>query len=456
MTTTANAAQPLRPGSSKLMRTLTALKRAAMEWINDNVMSLSASVTFYTLLSLAPLVIIILKVLSVVFHKHNAAQQKLHDTIADQIGTTASTAIDAILSASGNKPKDGLVASIIGLVILLFGASGVFTELQQAMNTIWGVKAKPGQGIWGFLRTRLLSFGMVLGIAFLLLVSLFVSTGVAAIAKWLSGNLKIVSFAGDVVVSLLVITLLFAMIFKFLPDVKIRWKYVWLGAALTAVLFVIGKWGLSAYFRFVSPTSTYGAAGSLVMVLLWVYYSSFILFYGAEFTKVYALSHGQPIVPSENAERIAKAPDRARQRQDAPPAESGRGRPALSVSGYLNRAYPAQPRPASSRATYLAAGAGLAVGALAGAYGARKMQESAKPTEKHIAAVRLDERLKEVELKVGRVSRIRDYLQQVHVDERIDAVERQIRQAARKARKAERRSGQNGWMRRMVEKISGH
>jgi len=453
MTTTVRA--PARP-SSKLMRVRKELKRAAVEWINDNVMSLSAALAFYTFLSLAPLLIIVLKVLSVVF-RDDTARQKLEEAISDQIGPSAQTVITSILK-SGSTPGDGMIATTVGIVILLFGASGVFAELQQSMDTIWGVKAKPGQGIWGFIRTRLLSFGMVLGIAFLLLVSLFVSTALTAIAQQLAGHIRVVSFLGDVIVSLAVVTVLFAMIFKFLPDVRIGWRDVWLGALFTAVLFSVGKWGLTAYLRFGSTTSAYGTAGSLAAILIWVYYSSFILFYGAEFTKVYALDHGRPIIPSHNAQRIAKEPDRSRQRQDAPPpppVAGGRRGPAISVSRYLNRAYPAQPQPAAGK-TYLAAGAGLAVGAIAGAYGARKIQESATPTAKHVAAVRLDERLKEVERKLGRVLRIRDYLQQVHVNERIDAVERQIRDAARKSHKAERRRGREGWVHRMIEKVTAY
>jgi hypothetical protein len=285
-----------------------------------------------------------------------------------------------------------------------------------------------------------------------------VSTALTAVAKELTGDIKVVSFLGDLFLSLGVVTVLFAMIFKFLPDVRVGWRYVWLGAVLTAVLFVIGKWLLTLYFRLGATTSPYGAAGSLAAVLIWVYYSAYILFFGAEFTKVYARNHGHRIQPSGHAELIrAEEPGRARQRENPPPESRRPATPAMSVGAYLNRSYPGQQLSASAasqRATYLAAGAGLAVGALAGAYGARKIKESTTPAARHLAAVRLDERLHQVEHKLGRVAKIRDYLEQAHVNQRIDQLQHEIREAAQAERRAARRRvSRDGWVHRVADRL---
>jgi len=328
---------PADKSTGKLSRFWRDLKQTVSAWLDDNAMSLSAALAFYTFLSLAPLLIIILKILSVVMRGKDA-NDKIQTAIANQIGPRAHDVITSILQ-SGAQAGKGTLATIIGIIILFFGASSVFAELQQSMDTIWGVKPKPNQGIWGFIHTRILSFGMILGIGFLLLVSLFVSTALSAVAQRLTGDIKVISFLGDLVISLGVVTVLFAMIFKFLPDAKVQWKYVWLGAILTAVLFAIGKWLLTLYLRFGSTTSPYGAAGSLAAVLIWVYYSAYILFFGAEFTKVYAMNHGHRIEPSKNAEFIrAQEPGRVRQRENPPPPPRRQPTPpGLSVASYLNR-----------------------------------------------------------------------------------------------------------------------
>jgi membrane protein len=196
------------------------------------------------------------------------------------------------------------VTTIVGVLTLLLGASGVFGQLQDALNTIWGVKAKPGIGIWGFLRHRFLSFGMVLGIGFLLLISMVVTTALSGFMKHMGGMVPMseaLAHILNLVVSFGVITLLFAVMFKFLPDVKIRWSDVWAGAVLTSFLFTIGKFLLGLYLGRASTTSSYGAAGSVVLILLWVYYASIIIFLGAEFTQVYAKARGHKTEPKKYA-----------------------------------------------------------------------------------------------------------------------------------------------------------
>jgi membrane protein len=217
--------------------------------------------------------------------------------------------------AGASQTSDSIFAAVIGFVVLLFGAAGVFGQLQDALNTMWEVKPKEGRGILGIIKDRFVSFGMVLGIGFLLLVSLVISAGLAALGNFLVGLLpayeiimQIISF----VVSFAVISLLFALLFKYLPDAKVAWGDVWLGAVVTALLFTIGKELIGLYLGRSAVASTYGAAGSLVVLLLWIYYSGQILFFGAEFTQVYANMFGSRIVPAEGATFISEE-DRIKQ-----------------------------------------------------------------------------------------------------------------------------------------------
>jgi len=205
------------------------------------------------------------------------------------------------------QPNKSVLATVIGVLLALFGASGVFGQLQDALNTVWGVKAKPGGGIWGFLRSRFLSFAMVGGICFLLLVSLALESVLKAFSHYVQSVLPggiVIALATYWVFDLAVVILLFAIIFKFLPDAEIRWRDVWIGAGMTAIFFAIGKWALGLYLGSGSAASAYGAASSLITLLLWVYYSSQILLFGAEFTQVYASRAGRCIKPDEYAIRV--------------------------------------------------------------------------------------------------------------------------------------------------------
>ena len=212
-----------------------------------------------------------------------------------------------MIQNASSQPQTGIIATIVGFVVLLFGAGGVVGQLQNSLNTIWGVAPKPGQGLGGFVRQRFISFAMILGIGFLLLVSLVVSAAVSGLAQ-LIGDFLVLAYALDLLISFLFITALFAIIYKFLPDVQIQWGDVWIGAALTSLLFTIGKFLIGLYLGHSSVTSTYGAAGSLITILLWVYYSSLIFFLGAEFTQVYATQYGSGVAPAENAAPIGLIP----------------------------------------------------------------------------------------------------------------------------------------------------
>jgi membrane protein len=283
------------------------LKQTFQEWLQDKAPELGAALAYYTVFSLAPLVLVLLSIVGVLFRDDPAgAWNKVTQQMSYFLDPSAVQVVQNI-AQSASQPGKSTIAMIIGIALALFGATGVFGQLQDALNTIWGVKAKPGAGIWGFLRVRFLSFAMVAGVCFLLLVSLTLE----GVLKGFSDYVQSV-FPGGIVVSLTaylifdfaVIVLLFAMIFKFLPDVKIQWRDVWIGAVMTGLFFAIGKWALGLYLSSAAAGSAYGAASSLITLLLWVYYSSQILLFGAEFTQVYADRAGRGVEPADYAVRI--------------------------------------------------------------------------------------------------------------------------------------------------------
>lgn len=278
------------------------MKDAASDWSRDRAPRLGAALAYYTVFSLVPFLVVVIAVIGLVFGEV-AAQSAILSQIAELVGEQTAAAIkDMILRA--NQPSTGLFATAVAVATLLIGASGVFGQLQDALNTVWGVEPKEGRGVWGFIKDRFLSFVAVLGTGFLLLVSLILSSALAAFGKWFGGLLplpeavlQLMNFA----FSFLVVTGLFALIFKLLPDAKVAWRDVWIGAALTSALFTIGKFALGVYLGKSNVASAYGATGSLVLVLLWVYYSAQILLYGAEFTQVYANRVGERILPTPEA-----------------------------------------------------------------------------------------------------------------------------------------------------------
>jgi membrane protein len=293
------------------------LKKTASEWSEDKVPRLGAALAYYTVFSIAPLLIIAIAMAGLVFGD-DAARGSVQAQLTSFLGADAAEAINGMIQ-NASKPASGILATIIGIVTLLFGASGVFGQLKDAMNTIWEVAPKPGRGIMGIIADRFLSFTLVLGIGFLLLVSLLISTVLDALKGYVFGDdlgilFQILNFA----ISFGVITLLFAMIYKILPDVEIKWRDVWIGAVVTAFLFTIGKFLISLYISKSAPDSTYGAAGSLVLILIWIYYSAQILFFGAEFTQVYANQYGSHVVASKNAVPIT---EEARAQQGMPRTE---------------------------------------------------------------------------------------------------------------------------------------
>lgn len=280
------------------------LKQTLSEWMDDNVPALAAALAYYTLFSIAPLLIIAIAVAGLVFGEE-AARGAIQAQLQGLIGEPGATVVQDMV-ASASKPEAGFLATILGVLVLAFAATGVFVQLQDALNAIWKAKRRVTSGLLNFLRQRLLSFAMVLGIGFLLLVSLVVSAGLAAAGTFLVGLLpawEAVLQLINVLVSFAVVTVLFALIYKVLPDTRVAWSDVWLGAAVTSLLFSLGKLGIGLYLGKSSVASTYGAAGSFAVLLLWVYYSSQLLFLGAEFTQVYARWHGSR--RNERRERAA-------------------------------------------------------------------------------------------------------------------------------------------------------
>ena len=278
------------------------LRDAFYAWIDDNAPTHGAALAYYTVFALAPLLIIVIAIAGLVFGRE-AAQGQILSQIEGLVGEQGGRAVQAMLE-NARQPGPGIVASAIGLITLIIASTGVFAQLQVSLDTIWRVTPKPGRGILGIIKDRFLSFLMVIVAGFLLLVSLVLSAALAALGKFFSYLLPVpegVLHGVNFVVSFAVITLLFAAIYKVLPDAKISWSDVWIGAAVTSLLFSLGKFMIGLYLGKGSVASAYGAAGSLVIILVWVYYSAQILLYGAEFTAVYAIRYGSRIVPTENA-----------------------------------------------------------------------------------------------------------------------------------------------------------
>ena len=278
------------------------LSATYMKWSEDHAQGLGAALAFYTVFSLAPLLLIVIAIAGLVFGQE-AAEGQIIGQIQGLVGEESAKAIQGILE-NVRKPATGLIATALAIITLLFGATGVFAQLQEALNTIWGVENKSGLGILQILRNRFLSFMTVLGSGFLLLASLVLSAGLAAIGQRLEyllpGPEPFIQ-AINFLVSFGVITVLFAMIYKMLPDVSIQWSDVWIGAGMTSLLFTIGKFLIGLYLGKSDVGVVYGAAGSLIIILLWVYYAAQIFLLGAEFTAVYANSHGSRLETSKNA-----------------------------------------------------------------------------------------------------------------------------------------------------------
>jgi membrane protein len=282
------------------------LKTTFTQWSDDKAPRLAASLSFAAIFSIAPLLVVIIGVAGYIIglpnggHGHHIIEDQLIGQIRSRVGAQSAEAVRAIVAATFSKPANGVIAQIIGWVTFVIGASGIFAALQDALNTIWHVTLPKGRGIQTAIRDRLASLGMVAVIGFLLLLSMFTSTALTIVSVHLTKELP---FSGasfvfgtvDNIVSAGIITLLFAVMYKFLPDAQIQWSDVWTGSAITAVLFVVGQAAIGFYIARSGMASAYGASGALLALLIWIYYSSMVLLFGAEFTKVYAQVRGKSV-----------------------------------------------------------------------------------------------------------------------------------------------------------------
>lgn len=291
----------------KILVSFNLLRQAATEFSNDNALKFSASLSYYTLFSLAPMLTIVIAVSSIWLGRE-AAQGYLYKQFEGLLGTVGALQVQEMISnahVSGNTP----LATAIGIVTLLFGATGVFLEIQDSINAIWSLKAKPKRGWLKFLKNRLLSFSLIIGIGFLLLVSLALSALLSVVYDFVNqhfGETAWLSWIISNAINIGAVVLLFAVIFKVLPDANLKWRDVWVGSFFTALLFLLGKFLINIYLSQSSTLSVYGAAGAVVLIILWIYYSSAILYFGAEFTKVYANKYGNKIRPNQYAVFVEK------------------------------------------------------------------------------------------------------------------------------------------------------
>ncbi len=279
------------------------IRQTFQEWSDDKISDQAAAVAYYSLFALAPLLIIVVAIVGLFYRDSAVVRDALVNEIGGLIGQQAALTIQQMMAGASMPGRSGL-AMVLGIIVLLVSASAVFDLLQRILNTIWKVKPKPGLGIMDMIKTRFFSFAMMLGMGFLLLVSLIVSTAIAALNQLIAGYLpdaEILAHAIDLIISFGIVTLLFAVTYKVVPDATVHWSDVWIGAAVTALLFDIGKFLIGLYLGHSTFASAYGAAGSVLIILVWVYYSAQIVFLGAEFTQVYARRRGSEVRPMEHA-----------------------------------------------------------------------------------------------------------------------------------------------------------
>jgi len=284
------------------------IKKAGGEFLTDNAIKLSASLSYYTIFSMGPMLVVIISFAGIFFGKE-AVEGKIYGQIKGLIGSEAALQIQNII-AGIQHTRESITGAIIGIIVLIIGATGVFTEIQGSINYIWSIRAKPKRGFLKLLRDRLISFSLVISCGFILMVSLIINALIELLNDRLQLYFKnvtvVVFYIVNIILIFVIITVLFAIIFKVLPDAKIRWKDSLVGASFTAIFFLIGKFLIGLYLGNSNIGLTYGAAASIIIILTWVYYSSIILYFGAEFTKVYAIEHGSGIVPKVTAVFIIK------------------------------------------------------------------------------------------------------------------------------------------------------
>lgn len=300
----------------RVSKFISLVKKSVVAWSDDYASSMGAAIAYYTVFSIAPLLIIVIAVAGWIWGTE-AVRGEIAAQLTGLIGRDGAAGVQAIIQAS-NRPTGGLIATTIGVVVLLVGATTVFAELQSSLDRIWRTPAAPHtSGLWNLVHSRLLSFGLVLGLAFLMSASLVFSAGLTALGRWSTGVVPATGLLlqiGNQLLSLGISTVLFAMIYKLMPRARVAWSDVWVGAGVTSVLFALGKWLIGLYVGMSGVTSSFAAAGSVVVLLVWVYYAAQIFLLGAEFTWVYANEHGsrrvKPNQPPPEAQQTVQAPTR--------------------------------------------------------------------------------------------------------------------------------------------------
>ena len=450
------------------------LKKSASEWSDADAMTWAAAIACYAVLALAPLLVVAVKVATVVLRGQTQAVNAIHEDATNVMGTDGAAAITAILDKMVNQ-KGGVLASIISTVLVIVSVGGVFSEVQQAMNRVWKLKPKPGQAMGAFIRARLKSV-VVLGIAaIVLLASLAVAGALKKITADFGPAATIFAWGIDLIATLVALTLIFGMVFKTVPDAEINWQTTIVGAVITAALFALGKYGLALYFKFGTPTSAFGALGSLAAILIWIYYSAQIVLFGAVFTQVFAKQRGHGVEPSKHAEFLSECDETetatpspeepgskparpsskgAGQRQDGGYA-AVLGQHVMSHQGAPRHANGGAPLQPAAR-NLIVAGAGMALGALIGGLGAlqvRQRQTGVDP--KRLAARRLDRRIDRVREKVAHASRMKRYLEQDDINQQLDALNARIKASGRRRRPAVRPVLRTDWPDRVLAAVKG-
>ena len=295
------------------------------QFIDDKGFKMAAALSYYAAFSVGPLLMIVISIAGIFFGE-DAARGEISRQITYLVGQDSAELIESIIKGASNKTT-GIIAGIVSIIFLILGSIGVFLELQESLNIIWGVELKPGRGIWGFIKNRLVSFSMVIATGFLMMVSLLINSIIYLLYNYVNSyfdNILPASEAINIISSFIIITLLFAMIFKYLPDVLISWKYVWFGAVLTSILFAIGKYFIGLYLGNSTFSSTYGAAASLMIMFIWIYYSGIILFFGAEFTQVYRNRFSDTeLLPDSDGIKITKVSELIKAYVDSKVKEKG-------------------------------------------------------------------------------------------------------------------------------------
>lgn len=409
-------------------KVLSLLKDTYAEWSQDNVSRLAAALAYYTIFSIAPLLVLVISIVGLVAG-HIWGPQAAHDEVLRQVHSLVGSAgADIIATMVQNAATHGSgIALVVSIALLLYGATNVFASLQNSLDTIWEVKPRPGLGIMAVVRQRLLSFAMILGVAFLLMVSLVISTALSALTKHFGGDFPSLFWRTlEQVVSLGLFTVIFAAIYKVLPDVRIGWRSVWVGAGLTAVLFTVGKYLIGLYLGRSTTASVYGGAGSLVVLLLWVYYSSQILFIGAEFTQVYARQHGHSIHASETAVDLTEAelvrqgtPHDQTVKQAVAAADVDAGRDVIRV--------PVRVGPT----TFVTAAAALVAGFMAG--GASHLLKRRDGAVREAVARQTAERIRLLHARLRQGEHLAAHLREADAHDRLDLLERRLRRVTQVA-----------------------